>query len=123
MIGAEYIPIYKTVVTVLAIMVAAYIDNEHLVDGDYIEDHYSRWFQRLLFIIAIGGLDILDTIGCGLLFMSMFDIMLNLFMYKKLVIKLGTTALWDLFWRKRMKLYGVVIFSGFVLANILIWYK
>ena len=112
---------FQIILTILCVVACAYIDNEHLVDGDYIEDHKSRFVQRLLFVLAIGHLNVLDTIGSGLLFASLFDMTLNLMIHKKIVVRLGNTALWDLFWKKRMTLYKITLLASFILGMYLIY--
>jgi hypothetical protein len=84
--------------TLLFTLTSAFIDYEHLKDNDYIESHASRWFLRLLFVLAVSR-SIPDILGAGLLFTALFDSLLNVMRGKELFY-LGKTAYYDRFWRR-----------------------
>lgn len=81
------------------------IDYEHLRDNDYIESHVSRWLLRALFAIAIST-NVKELIGVTLLFTALFDSLLN-YCFNKDLLYLGSTALWDRFWRKMPYTYFI----------------
>lgn len=109
---------YELSLTVLIIFAMAYIDWEHLVDGDYIENHRSRWACRFLVIIAVGHLNWLLTLGCGLMFAAVFDQVLNA-MRGKGLLYLGSVSPWDLFWKKRIWLYVSMSIISYVISMYL----
>jgi len=104
---------YQILLTLLFIVLSAYIDHEHLKDNDYIEDHKSRWWLRATFTVAIGMLNWKDTLGCGLVFMSLFDTTLHFLRFKNFRLEFGNTATWDKFWSDRIITY--YIFSAIAL--------
>lgn len=85
-------------------IVSAWVDAEHLLDKDYIEDHTSRSIMRALFFIALGIDHPLHMLAGVLMFAALFDQTLNWFM-KRPIWFLGDTAKWDKFWKKRKVLY------------------
>ena len=85
-------------IIVIFILISAYIDWEHLKDNDYIESHFSRWILRALFV-CVASNSIAELIGMSLLFIALFDSILNAMRGKELFY-LGTVALWDKFWSR-----------------------
>jgi len=104
----------------LFILVSAFIDYEHISSNQYIENHYSRWFLRCIFILAVSR-DLSDLIGMSLLFSALFDGVLNAMRGRELLY-LGKVALWDRFWGKIPFLYiifkVVSLFVGIYLCVI-----
>jgi len=95
------------IITLLFIYASAYIDYEHLRDNDYIESHRSRLALRTLFILSVAQGDFFIMGGMALLFMALFDAVLNK-LTKMDLLYLGSTALWDIFFKKHKLLYIVV---------------
>lgn len=108
------------ILVVLFLMVSVLIDAEHLTKGQYIDDHQSRFFLRLLFIFTVSP-NLLVFLSAGMFFASTFDSFLNWARDKELH-HLGNTAKWDKFWSKRKKLYiglkYITFISSIVLAVI-----
>jgi hypothetical protein len=103
---------------------SAYIDDEHVEDGDYIEDHKSRVFLRGVVTLGfcvdmdcIIGVDVAMFILLCSTWASLFDGAYNSFSDNKW-FHLGKTAYWDLFWRDRMKMYYVFKVAVVILAAI-----
>ena len=78
----------------------AYIDAEHLNKNEYINNHNSRWILRALFVIAASN-DILNVLGMTLIFIALFDGILNKFRGLDLMY-LGQVAKWDLFFTNKL---------------------
>jgi hypothetical protein len=95
------------IITILFIAASAYIDYEHLRDNDYIESHVSRVVLRALFILAVAQGDFYIMGGMTLLFMALFDGVLN-YLTKMNILYLGSTARWDRFFREQKFLYIIV---------------
>ena len=95
-------------------IISAYIDYEHLIDKDYIEDYASRVFLRGIFIIANSS-NLIDVFANWLLFASLFDIILNL-MRGNPFIYLGNTAYWDIFFNEKKFLYVITLITCFILG-------
>ena len=95
------------IVTLLFVSATAYIDAEHLKDGDWIESHTSRVVQRLMFVLAMSIFSIKGAIAAGIIFAVLFDQLLNE-MRGLPTLHLGSTAKWDIFWKNRIVAYVVV---------------
>jgi hypothetical protein len=95
------------IIILLFIFASAYIDYEHLRDNDYIESHVSRFALRALFILAVSAGDFIVMAGMSLLFMALFDGVLN-YLTKMPLLYLGCTARWDRFFREHKFLYILV---------------
>ena len=115
--------VIKLFFCVLSILAMCWIDDEHLDDGDYIENHASRVFLRIIIAMSIGYSDIsytslIDEIGCGLILAFWFSPMFNIWRGKPFLY-LGNTANFDKFFNKRTLLYKTVllisVFSGITL--------
>lgn len=91
----------------------AYIDDEHLDDGDWIESHRSRVIQRGLVMVGFAQFNPVLILAFFLIFMGSFDLILNWKRETKDPFFLGNTAKWDRFWKTRPR--WVYIFSLFVL--------
>jgi hypothetical protein len=102
------------------IWLSALIDMEHLIDDDYIEDHTSRFILRTLFIYVIFREINWQFVGAVMVFMASFDSTLNL-MRGLPINYLGSTAKWDIFWKKYpvgyilMKVICLLIGIGLIL--------
>ena len=101
------------------VVLSAWIDAEHINDSDYIEDHKSRWMLRFVFVLACGGLVVSDTIGCGIVFIALFDNLLNKFRNLPLFY-FGSVAIWDKFWSNKTWLYKMLVFVSLILGVTLI---
>lgn len=96
------------------LILSAWIDFEHLADNDFIESHLSRWLLRGVFILGVSN-SVLELVAMVLLWMGLFDGILNTFRCKKFNY-LGSTAKWDIFFNNRKNLYISIkilaIFAG-----------
>jgi len=106
------------IITIAFTIVSAYIDDEHVEDGDYIENHRSRWILRFLFCLVFGFYNPIWIVASGLLFWVFFDQMYNYFMEKPFWY-LGTTAYLDRFFKKRMVLYISLKLLSLIIGIIL----
>jgi hypothetical protein len=105
-----------TFLIVLAfIIVSAFIDAEHLLDGEYIENHKSRFIQRGVFILALWLHSASTALAGFLLFIALFDQLLNFF-WGKDWFYLGDTSKWDKFWKGRERLLIIVKLISFIVA-------
>lgn len=106
------------ITSVLFAVYTAQIDKE-VLDYSYIYNHASRVAQRCSFFAAICLYDISAGIGSGLIFMALFDQILN---YKRgySIMFLGDTSLWDKYFRSRPLFYISVkvisLFTGIYLC-------
>ena len=92
--------------------VSSIVDSEHVNDGDYIEDHTSRSYLRLLFFVALMLANPLYGLVSALIFAGTFDQFFNYNANKDSIWYLGTTAEWDKFWGVYPKAYiGMKILS------------
>ena len=108
------------IITLLFIFVSAYIDYEHLRDNDYIESHLSRFALRTLFVLAVAQGDYIVMAGMSLLFLALFDAVLNK-LTKMDIFYLGSVSVWDRFFKNKMFLYiAVKIVSLFLGVYLLI---
>lgn len=96
----------------------AFIDDEHLDKNHYIIKHNSRLLQRLMFFSVFGLIHWLYSIAAGLMFMAIFDQMLN-YLRPKPFWFLGNTAKWDIFFSKRRWLYITVKVLALITSLIL----
>jgi hypothetical protein len=98
-------------------------DANLLNKGYFIHEHTTRFLRRSLVVLSIGLLVYLinpyegtsKAMGYCLLFATTFDNILNV-MRGKYLFKLGRTASWDVFWRKRKVLYIAFVIIGFALS-------
>ena len=103
----------------LFILISAWIDWQHLSIEHYIYSHTSRWLLRALFVLSVAN-DVKEVIGMTLLFIALFDTLLNYFLSKE-VFYLGKVALWDRFWMRIPFLYiSFKVVSLFVGVYLLI---
>lgn len=91
---------------ILLILGIAYIDAEHVKDGDYIENHTSRWVMRALIFLVLLLLDWWSAAFYAVAFVGIFDHAFNIFRGHKFW-RLGTTAKWDIFWQENKLLYKI----------------
>ena len=106
--------------SILFIFATALIDKE-VLEYSYIYDHKSRVFQRALFFGCLALFSITGAIGGVLLFMALFDGVLNKLRGIDLLY-VGTTAIIDKFFRTKPFLYICVkvicLFLGVYLTLI-----
>lgn len=95
-----------SLLSILFIIATAWVDRDTL-EWSYIYSHLSRSFQRAVFFTALSLYSWTGAIGGVLLFMALFDGILNLMRGKDLFY-LGTTAYWDKFFNDRLYLYIIV---------------
>jgi hypothetical protein len=98
-------PLFLT--TLWFIYFTAKIDYKHISSGQHITCHDDRFFQRLLFFIAVSAFSWELGIASALLFALLFDVVLNLFLQAP-IFYLGNTTWWDRFFRKRDFLYAIM---------------
>lgn len=102
-------------VTVGFTILSAYVDYEHLIDNDFIEDHKARWFLRFTFALALGIVNPWFILAAGFLFWSLFDQTLNA-LRKKPFWYLGTTAKMDKFFQDKKFLYIASKFTCLIVS-------
>jgi hypothetical protein len=107
------------IIIVAFIMASAFIDAEHLLDKDYIENHRSRFIQRVAFIAALSLYSLPVAVGGIFLFIALFDGLLNYF-WGKDVFYIGDTAKWDKFWKDKKVLLIMVKVISIILGVLLI---
>lgn len=95
------------IVTFLFVTTSAYIDAEHLKDGDWIESHASRAVQRFIFVLTVSISSIKGGLAAAIFIAVFFDQVLN-GMRGLPLLHLGSTAKWDIFWKNRIVAYVVV---------------
>ena len=89
--------ILSLIVQLIFMYTDAYIDDEHLDDNDWIEDHSSRVAMRMTYVVTCSLIHYGDqnlwiwVIIHGLIYMSMFDPILNLKRGHD-IFHVGTTA-------------------------------
>ena len=105
------------IVTLLFVSATAFIDAEHLKDGDWIENHSSRVVQRFMFVFMMSIFTLKGAIASGIIIAVLFDQLLNV-MRGLPILHLGTTAVWDKFWRDKIIAY--VVFKLLLLITGLI---
>jgi len=93
--------------TITFIFYTATIDADHLNKKEYINNHSTRFIQRLLFFIALGLSNPIYIFASGLLFTALFDQTLNLMRGINLY-HLGNTSYWDRFFKTKPILYTIV---------------
>lgn len=105
--------LFNSILMFAAIYLFAYIDAEHLLDKDYIEDHKSRAVLRFLITLGFAleyNQSISENIANFILFASywaaMFDINLNNLLNKPTFF-LGSTAKWDIFWKEKPLIFKI----------------
>lgn len=89
---------------ILIICSLAFIDAEHVVDKDYIEDHTSRVFSRAAICICFALFDTYAAIVFALMFWALFDAAYNTFAGQKLFYT-GQVAKTDKFFSNKKWLY------------------
>lgn len=82
----------------------ALIDADHILKQQYILDKTTRFAQRATFFIVIACFNLQLFLAASLLFIALFDQAINL-CCKKPLFYLGTTAKWDIFWKKHIRWY------------------
>lgn len=102
------------VYAIFTVYLSALIDKEHLVDGDYIESHKSRFLFRLLIITGFSG-SLIEMLGYTFFVMAIFDQTLNTIMGSSLWY-LGTEAEWDKYFSKHRTQYIIVKVVGLVIG-------
>ena len=107
-------------ISIVFIIACAIIDKETL-EYSYIYDHKSRALQRALFFLCLALYSITGALGGVLLFMALFDGILNKLRDKD-ILYLGSTAYWDVFFKDRTFLYicvkVITLFGGIYLTLI-----
>ena len=94
------------------LFLSAKMDANLLNRGSFIYEHWTRNGLRLI-VIYLLSTQWTDFLAYSLLFAGIFDNLLNV-LRGELLFFLGSTAKWDLFWRKRPNLYKL-----FIIASIL----
>jgi hypothetical protein len=107
--------------TLLFIVSTAIIDSDHINKGQYFDSHFSRVCQRLGFFLVISFFDISLSIASALLFVALFDGLLNRMLGKPL-FHLGNTAEWDKFFRDQLGIYFFVKFGSLIVSSLLFVY-
>ena len=107
-------------ISIVFIIASAIIDKETL-EYSYIYDHKSRALQRAVFFLCLSLYSITGALGGVLLFMALFDGILNKIRDKN-ILYLGSTARWDIFFKDKTLLYicvkVVTLFGGLYLCLI-----
>jgi len=84
----------------------------------YIKNHTPRWILRatVATILSVGHWYLLPVFAG--IFILLFDSIYGLYVHKDFWY-LGKTAKWDIFWRKRYKLYKILKISAPILGAVL----
>lgn len=107
--------------TLLFVVSTAVIDSDHINKGQYFESHFSRVCQRAGFFLAIAFFDVKLATASTLLFVALFDGMLNS-MLSRPFLHLGNTAEWDKFFRDQPGIYFFVKFGSAISSGLLFLY-
>lgn len=92
------------ILIILMILSIAHIDAEDVNEGNYIQDHTSRWIMRAIIFVVLCFLDWWTAVFYAVAFVGIFDHAFNLFRGHDFW-RLGTTAKWDIFWQENKLLY------------------
>jgi len=93
----------------------ALIDASHILEGQYFKSHNYRFLQRACFFIVVFIYNWQIGIASILLFIALFDSVLNILLESPLFY-LGTTSKWDKFFRKNKWLQIPVKLTAFIIS-------
>jgi hypothetical protein len=106
-------------ITFVFIMTTAWIDSSHINNGQHFKSHTSRFIQRCCFFASQCFLGWESGLASVLLFIALFDGVLNIMMNRPL-FHLGNTARWDKFFRDQPGMFFFVK-VGSLIGSILLY--